>query len=217
MVYNNGMSRTDQVEPLEDRMRRGGSAALEEVGRFFMKEGSVFESLRRITGKLEELGIPYAVAGGMALVAHGYNRSTTDVDILVTREGCKAIHEHLEGLGYIAPFAGSKNLRDTATGTRIEFIITGDYPGDGKPKPVAFPHPDQVATEIDGVRYIGLVTLLEMKLASGMTNPRRGQDLVDVQNLIEHLALPRDLSGQLNDFVRAKFEEIWDLLHSPQE
>ena len=34
-----------------------------------------------------------------------------DVDILVTREGLKTIHERLEGLGYVPPFTGSKNLR----------------------------------------------------------------------------------------------------------
>ena len=49
----------------------------------------------------------------MALDAHGFRRLTVDVDILVTREGLKAIHERLEGLGYVPPFTGSKNLRDT--------------------------------------------------------------------------------------------------------
>jgi len=44
------------------------------------------ESLRRIASKLEELKIPYAVAGGMALVAHGYERTTVDVDVLVSAE-----------------------------------------------------------------------------------------------------------------------------------
>src|SRR5260370_39602155 len=75
----------------------------------------------------------------MALFYHGFRRFTEDVDILVTREGLQAIHDRLEGLGYLPPFTGSKNLRDTDTGVRIEFLVAGDHPGDGPPKPVAFP------------------------------------------------------------------------------
>ena len=52
------------------------------------------------------------------------------------------------GLGYIPPFTGSKNLRDTEHGVRIEFLIAGEFPGDGKPKPVAFPDPAEAGVEI---------------------------------------------------------------------
>jgi hypothetical protein len=58
-----------------------------------------------------------------------------------------------------------------------------------------------------------LPTLIEMKLASGMTNPRRGQDVVDVQRLIESMQLPADLSDQLNPFVRDKYRELWTVVH----
>src|SRR6266516_7792603 len=117
---------------------------------------------------------------------------TDDVDVLVDPEGLKATHEALEGLGYVAPFRGSKQLRDTETSVRIEFLVSGQYPGDGKPKPVAFPDPEDVAVVIDGVRYIGLTTLVELKLASGMTNAARLKDLADVQELIKVLKLPKD-------------------------
>ena len=113
----------------------------------------------------------------MALDAHGFRRLTVDVDILVTREDLNAIHENLEGLGYVPPFTGSKNLRDAEHGVRVEFLIAGEFPGDGKPKPVAFPDPATVGVEIKGVRYLSLPTLVELKLASGMTNPGRLKDL----------------------------------------
>ena len=106
---------------------------------------------------------------------------TDDVDILVTRDGLKAIHDHLEGLGYVPPFTGSKNLRDTEHGVRIEFLIAGEFPGDGKPKPVAFPDPEQAGVVIDGVRYLSLPKLVELKLASGMTGGiHRMKDFADV-------------------------------------
>src|SRR3984893_17736986 len=93
--------------------------ALREGSMHFEKESAVHKTLRKITRRLEEMGIPYAVAGGMALFAHGYRRFTEDVDILVTPEGLKEIHRQLEGLGYLPPFAGSKNLRDAEQGVRI--------------------------------------------------------------------------------------------------
>jgi len=198
------------MEPFEDRVRRGGAAAMAEVDKFFMKEDSVHKSLRSITARLEQLSIPYAVAGGMALVGHGYRRTTEDVDILVTPEGLVAIHQRLEGLGYVPPFAGSKNLRDTATGVRIEFLVAGQYPGDGKPKPVAFPDPASAGVVIDGIRYLRLDKLIELKLASGLSNALRAKDLGDVQELIRALHPPRDLANQLDPSVRDTYITYWD-------
>jgi hypothetical protein len=204
------------TQPYETIVRRGGSAAIQEASRFFMKADPVYESLRDITARLGKLGIPYAVMGGMALVAHGYRRTTEDVDILVTPPALATIHQSLIGLGYRPVFEGSKNVRDTRTGVRIEFVIAGQFPGDGKPKPVAFPDPQQVSVEIDGVHYVGLPSLIELKLASGMTNPGRLRDLADVQELIRVLHLPTEFADQLNPYVRAKFLELATALGEPE-
>jgi hypothetical protein len=161
-----------------------------------------------IARRLEELGVPYAIAGGIALFFHGYRRFTEDVDILVTAEGLEQIHRCLAGLGYLPPFAGSKNLRDTTYGVRIEFLVTGNYPGDGRPKPVAFPDPAAVSEEIEGLHFLRLETLIELKLASG-TTPGRRRDLADVQELIRILSLPADLAERLDPSVRDLYQELW--------
>jgi len=145
----------------------------------------------------------------MALYKHGLRRFTEDVDLLVTRENLKIIHEKLDGLGYLPPFKHSKHLRDTELGVKVEFLVTGEFPGDGKPKPVAFPDPVSVSFEDDGIRYITLPTLIELKLASGMTNLNRMKDLTDVLELIKQLNLPHDFRDRLNPFVRDKFTELW--------
>jgi hypothetical protein len=198
-------------------MRRGGDTALKEAERFFMGTDAIYQSLRAIAAKLQELGIPYAVAGGMALVAHGYARTTVDVDILVTAEGLAKVHGQLDGLGYIPPFQHSKNLRDTQTGVRIEFLVTGQFPGDGKPKPIAFPDPESAGTVIDGIRYLKLEKLIELKLASGMTNPGRQKDLGDVQELIRVLKLDENFASKLNPYVRDRFTELQKGLQSDPE
>jgi hypothetical protein len=145
----------------------------------------------------------------MALFRHGLRRFTEDVDLLVTKHNLKVIHEKLEGLGYLPPFTNSKHLRDTQLGVKIEFLTTGDYPGDGKPKPVSFPDPQQVSFEAEGINYINLPKLVELKLASGMTNPGRLKDLSDVLELIKILSLPTEFANQLDPFVQDKFRELW--------
>ena len=174
----------------------------------FEKESAVHTSLQRIAKRLNDLGVPYAVVGGMAMFLHGYRRFTEDVDILVTRDGLKTIHEKLEGLGYLPPFAGSKNLRDTDSGVRIEFLIAGGYPGDGLPKPVSFPDPDSVFIEQDGIRVVNLPTLVQLKLASG-TAPGRRKDLGDVQEVIRILRLTESLADQLDASVRGMYLQLW--------
>jgi len=202
-------------EQLLKQDRRWG---FREGSMHFERESAVHKSLEKIVRRLEELGIPYAVVDAMAMFFHGDERFTTDVDILVTKEGLRQIHERLEGLGYVPPFEGSKHLRDTESGVRIEFLTTGDYPGDGKPKPMAFPDPSDVGIEIEGIRFVNLPTLIELKLASGMTNPGRLSDLGDIQKMILALDLPESLAGQLNPFVQQKYKELWAAVrHNPIE
>ena len=182
--------------------------ALQEGSMHFEEKSAVHLTLRKIAQRLAELKIPYAVAGGMALFFHGFRRFTEDVDILVTPEGLQQVRRHLEGLGYVPVFSGSRTLRDADSGVRIEFLVTGEFPGDGKPKAVAFPDPSEASIEKDNVRWLSLASLVELKLASGITSPGRLRDLADVQELIRILDLPADLGQQLQPFVREKYAEL---------
>jgi hypothetical protein len=145
----------------------------------------------------------------MAMFLHGYRRFTDDVVILVTREGLAKIHEALEGSGYVKPFAASKNLRDARTGVKIDFIISGQFPGEGKPGPIAFPVPATASVEQDGMRVVSVPRLVELKLASGQA-AHRGRDLDDVQSLIQARSLPRDLAEQLDPSVRDAYLLKWE-------
>jgi hypothetical protein len=186
---------------------------MDEGDRHFRGEDAVFATLRKVARRLDELGVAYAVAGALALDAHGYRRLTVDVDLLVTREGLQRTHDALEGLGYRPPFEGSKQLRDTEHGVRVEFLVAGEFPGDGRPKPVAFPDPAGVTVTIDGIKYLDLPTLLTLKLASGMTNAGRLKDLADVQEVIRALDLPANYAEALDPFVRGKYTELWAGVH----
>jgi hypothetical protein len=178
---------------------------------FFMKKGIVFETMRRLAQRLEDEGIPYAVIGGMALVAHGYVRMTLDVDILLTPEGLTDFQEKLVGKGYVADFPGTaKSFRDAETNVKIEIITAGEFPGDGLPKPVSFPEPEGQTVEEDDVLIINLEKLIELKLASGLSAAHRMRDLADVQDLIMVLDLPLELEDKLDESVRSEYQRIWE-------
>jgi hypothetical protein len=205
------------VVSYEERLSRDPRWALREGSMHFERESAVFQTMEKISKRLTTLDIAHAVAGGMAMFQHGYRRFTEDVDILVTRDGLKTLHDKLVGLGYVPPFEGSKSLRDTETGVRVEFLVTGDYPGDGKPKPVAFPDPATVGVEVGGVRCISLPALVELKLTSG-TAAWRLKDLADVQEMIRVLGLSDDFADRLHPSVRDKFRDLVAVVRSaPQQ
>jgi hypothetical protein len=187
--------------------------ALREGSMFFHGEGAVQKTLRKITERITELGVEYAIVGGMAMYVHGFRRYTEDVDILVTPDGLKRIHEELEGLGYVRPFAASKNLRDTDTGVRVKFLVTGQYPGAGKPGPIAFPAPSDVSQIRDEFHVLSLDKLIELKLASSKA-PGRLKDAADVQELIKVLKLPRDIGERIHESIRPLYKELWDAVQA---
>ena len=67
----------------------------EEARRYFMGEGILNKTLARLSKDLNEHGIDYAVIGAAALLAHGYQRLTEDIDLLMTPAGLQKFHDEL--------------------------------------------------------------------------------------------------------------------------
>ncbi len=178
--------------------------------RYFMGQGNLNGALARLSADLERHGIDYMVIGAIALMAHGYPRFTEDIDLVLTAEGLEKFHAELIGLGYVPAFEGSrKRLRATREGVPVEVITSGEYPGDGRPKPVSFPVPSDASVELEGVRVATLEKLVELKLASGMTAPDRLKDLADVQELIKIRGLDEGFAGGLDPYVREQYLKLW--------
>jgi len=133
------------------QLRRNLHEGLKKVQLQSMGEAKVQKAARRIAAVLNEMEIPYAVIGGLAVMAHGHLRATTDVDLLMTAEGLKQFKDRWLGLGWVEVFNGSKNMRDAINNVKVEILLTGDFPGDGKPKPVAFPDPKSVSVDLGGI------------------------------------------------------------------
>jgi hypothetical protein len=190
---------------LERRFWQG----VDRAERFFMGRADVQKALEKLARTLDALEIPYAIIGAMALNEFGYQRVTVDVDVLLTAEGLAAFKAAALGRGYVEKFPGSSGVRDTEHDVAIDVVLAGGYPGDGQPKPVAFPDPAEAAERGTRIALLPLAMLIELKLASGMSAPHRLKDLADVLELIRARGLSAELAADLNPYVREKYLELW--------
>jgi hypothetical protein len=195
-----------RLAPEVERRLVEGARFTEE---FHMGTSRVHKALEALAARLDELEIPYAILGALALNAYGYLRATVDVDVLLTREGLERFKSASLGRGYLEKFAGSRGVRDTERQVDIDVVLAGDFPGDGREKPVSFPDPAEAAVRGRAFRLVSLKTLIELKIASGMTAPHRLKDLADVIELIRANALPAGYGEELHPYVRDRFAELW--------
>ena len=203
-------TRTNHLHPTSSLVDRYA-----EASRYFMGQGNLNASLGQLAVDLKKHGIAYAVIGAVALFAHGYERVTENINLLLTATGLEKFRKELLGRGGWGLCGydqtdSCKRVRSYPYGVTIEIMTTGEYPGDGKPKPVSIPDPATAAVEIDGIRIVTFEKLIELKLASGMTAPHRLKDLADVQELIKLRGLQAEFSEQLDPYVREKFLELYE-------
>jgi hypothetical protein len=175
---------------------------LKEIDMFFAGESPVHQTMRRLTQRLAEAGVAYAVVGGMAVNAHGAERTTRDLDVLLTPEGLAWFREELAGKEY-DPVAGrSRKFTDRENSVPVDLLVTGHLPGRGGQAPFAFPDPAQASEEINGVRVVTLPQLIQLKLAAG-----RYYDFGDVVFLIRAKNLDEAFLDQIHPAVRGDFIE----------
>ena len=63
----------------------------------------LFDELRGVVTRLDEVGVPYALCGGLAMAVHGLPRATVDIDLLALAEDFARIEEAIRPLGVCAP------------------------------------------------------------------------------------------------------------------
>ncbi len=175
---------------------------LKEVSLFFQGKDEVHKSMRRIAKRLEKAGIPYAIVGGMAVFFHKYRRTTADVDVLLTPEGLEEFRSRFVAKNYRQKEGRLRRFVDKVNNIGIDFLVTGLFPGSGKPGPIAYPQPNAVRQEIEKVQVVNLKTLIELKLAA-----RRHQDFADVVNMIRFNDLDESFADQLHPSVHRDYIE----------
>jgi hypothetical protein len=175
---------------------------LKEIDLFFQKDDAVHKSMRRVAKRLERAGIPYAVVGGMAVNAHGHERTTKDVDLLLTVAGLAAFQRQFVPKNYRGVEQRPRRFSDRTSKVTLDVLVTGRFPGSGRPGPVVFPDPAEVGEIVDKVRVVNFATLLELKLAA-----RRHSDFGDVVALIRVHDLDEAYADRLHPSVREDYIE----------
>ena len=167
----------------------------------------------KLAASLEKEGIDYCLVGGNALKAHGFDRATTDIDLLMTEDSLKKFVETHVGRGYARRFAGAKTKFLRAVDkVPIDIVVTGAFPGNEQTE-VPFPEPSEISFEgvvfpdnDQMVRVADLINLINLKLVCYKDLPEhRPQDLVDVRRLIQCNKLDGAFADNLHPSVREIF------------
>jgi hypothetical protein len=92
--------------------------------------GPVDETLARVGGILRDAGIPFAVAGGFAVIEHGYERFTKDVDLLVYAGDLSRAMKALRAAGFrgVRTPIGAR-MHDERTNVDVDLLGTS-FEGD---------------------------------------------------------------------------------------
>ena len=175
---------------------------LRDIDMFFQGNDRVHETMNRVAKRLDAAGIPYAIVGGMAVNAHGHQRTTGDVDFLLTSASFNGFLQIVAAGEFTRISGRPRRFLDPVTGIPFDVLIAGMFPGNGKPGPITFPDPDLVGEGIRGNRYVNLLTLVQLKLAA-----RRYKDFGDVVDLIRTHALDEAFAEKLAPSVRADYIE----------
>jgi hypothetical protein len=175
---------------------------LKEIDLFFEGRGREHQTLRRLVQRLEKAKIPYAIIGAMAVNAHGAERTTKDVDVLVTQEGLDRFRIQYVGKSYDPIEGRPRRFVEKRSKVSIDFLVTGRFPGSGKPGPIAFPDPGEASLRIKNTSVVTLPHLIQLKLAA-----RRYQDFGDVVFLLRVHNLDEAFMDKLHPSVRSDFME----------
>ena len=186
------------VITIENRLRGNIELALSEGSLFFQREGSVWNTLRRLATVLGNNNISYAVSGGLASFHHGYRCFTESIDVVVDPAGFRRIENQLSE--FERPFATGRRFIDCATGVSVRFYLAGSKAGEV----VAFPPTDLISEIDDGIRFVNLPTLLTLKMATGLENSWPTREMADVQEIVKELCLTDSLANELHPAVRAE-------------
>ena len=173
------------------------------------------KALYKLTAILEVEQLPYAIIGAFALNEYGHRRVTVDVDLVMREDDLQSFKQRHLGKGYVERVVGTGKLLDTEHAVNIDVLSTGRFPGDDKPKPIAFPDPATTAVRGERFALLPMPRYIELKLASGMVAPHRAKDLVDIQELIRSAGLPLAFADELDPWVRAQYVTTWQLAQVP--
>jgi hypothetical protein len=178
------------------------------------------DTLAECAAALDRAGVPYALAGALAVAMHGHVRATRDIDFLVRLTDRESARHALEQLGFDCTFQSHafahferRPMPELPGLVERTDLLFSSQPAGQRAIEAAMRHPLPWARGV--LPVVPLDTLLLMKLMASRADPRRLQDLVDVRALLaQHGATldPQQLRAAAaelgHDVLRLLDEEI---------
>lgn len=144
---------------------------------------ALFDELISLLTDLEQLGASYALAGGLALAAHGVVRATEDIDLLVPEAELAVVESTARARGFVVAtdlrFASGLCIR-RLTKIDADDVLVLDLLLVDATSEVAWRDRRKLSVAGSEITVVSRAGLEAMKLAAG-----RDQDLVDVRRLRE--------------------------------
>jgi hypothetical protein len=150
---------------------------------------------RRLTGRIDA-----PVLGGIAVILHGYPRTTVHLDFYTPDR--RTTDEQLGAAGAKWDAGNREHVLDDV---RIHTVTPADAG-----------HVVEKTSVLQGVRVVSLKDLIALKLRSGLGDLGRSKDLGDVEELIERVPLDKRFAGKLPTDLRADFKRFVDRVRARQ-
>jgi len=137
--------------------------------------------IANVSRAAEKVGLPFLLIGGYAVLAHGFVRTTGDVDFLIRKSQATDWQELLEKLGFVVKFSGPTFLQlDPPPGEKLplDLMFVSDENFDKM-----FSEAKQI--EADGVntRVVSLPHLFALKCHAFKSRPHRA--MKDIEDLVQ--------------------------------
>jgi hypothetical protein len=130
---------------------------------------TLWETAKTCHELLSDAQVPHAIAGGVAVCLHGYQRNTVDLDLVVQAGKSAAVRDVFQANGIV--WSDEDHEFRTPAGVVIYFLVAGERAGKGSEVRFSDPADAGVAIELEGLPVLSLAALIESKIASGQGQP----------------------------------------------
>jgi hypothetical protein len=151
----------------------------------------LIQMVKDVARAFSRRGLQHAVAGGMAVSAHGYPRATKDVDFLIDSRAVESASAALEELGFSRlPEASGEGFMRFVRHPLPELpelsewvdLLCASRPTGRRLLQQATEHP--IAWQDSSLAVVSVEGLILMKLIACVDSPARLQDRVDILTLL---------------------------------
>ena len=167
------------------------------------------DTLEDLVAVMDASGYPWCLIEGIAVVVHGYDRTTDDIDILVDASPREMERIKMRAsAGWKVKLSSSKKmlwLTHRKTGSLVEVLST--HTNEQKEKKTAVKRARKESILGTSIPVLRVGDLIVLKIMVALRNPSRaGKDWGDVNGLLGAMSSVRDID-QVSEYVLGAISE----------